>query len=491
MLIGELLDGITVIKAKTDERLDIKKIASDSRKCQDEYAFVALRGTKRNGNKYIKDALNRGCCCIITDDENSYYEYDNTVLVSDARIAISVMWSNYYLNPSKHLKVIGITGTNGKTSTAHFLYSILKESGKRVGLISTVKCIVNEKIYEINGGGETLDIASAMTTPDPEILYKILHEMKEAMVEYVVMEVSSHALELSKVYPIIFEAGIFTNLSAEHLDFHKTMDNYFSAKAKLFCRCRYAIINGDDPYALKLHKYVNRNFVRYGYSDKCSYKISNQRAYDTGCTYLISCNDLEMNISTKICGDFSVYNSAAAATTASELGIKTEKIIKGIEKVEKIEGRMEKISEGIYIDYAHTPDAMKRVIESVRSINRDKKITVIFGCGGDRDKSKRKIMGEVASKLSDAVIITSDNSRTENTMSIIRDIIGGVKKGLSCFIVPNRKDAIELGVQIRENGVLLILGKGHEKYEICKTEKKFFDEKAIVNEAIYKYDRVI
>jgi len=489
MKLFRLIEGIEIIRSKVNFDIDIKDISSDSRKVSANGIFVALKGMKRNGNDYIAEALKRGCTCIITDDENIYYEYDKTVLTYDSRRAIAVLWDNFYENPSRKMKIIGITGTNGKTSTVYFLYSILKESGKSVGMISTVKCLINDKLFSYGGGGEAIDLVSAMTTPDPEFLYMILKEMVNQGVEYVIMEASSHALELSKLYPLEFELGIYTNLSRDHLDFHKTMENYFLAKIKLFYRCKHAVINYDDAYIRRIPRYLNREFISYGLSKCCDFYAKEIILKEDGAEYVTSHRNKEFNIKTYIRGGFSVYNSLAAVSAAYTLGIPAEYITEGIKKVEKIEGRIERISDGIYVDYAHTPQAFCEIIKAIRSFSNGKFLTVIFGCGGDRDKSKRQIMGKYASRMADCVIITSDNSRSEDKMSIIKDIEKGIDKNSLYYVVPNRRDAIELGIRLRRDGVLLILGKGHENYEIDENGKHYFCEAEIISNAVMKYEK--
>lgn len=433
-------------------------------------------------------ALKSGCSCIITDDENVYYEYEKTVLTYDSRRAIAVLWDNYYENPSKKLKIIGITGTNGKTSTAYFTYSILKASGKRVGMISTVKCLINDKLFSFGGGGESIDIYSAMTTPDPEYLYMILQRMVSENVEYVVMEASSHALELSKLYPLEFEVGIFTNLSRDHLDFHRTMENYFLSKVKLFYKCKYALLNFDDAYIKRIPRYLNREFISFGLS-RCSDFYAKNIVFNVDSTeYILKHKNCEYDIKTYILGGFSVYNSLAAASAAITLGIDPKYIYEGIKNVDRIEGRIERICEGIFIDYAHTPQAFCEIIKAVRSFSNGKPLTVIFGCGGDRDRSKREIMGKYASRLADVVIVTSDNSRNEDKLGIIRDIERGIDKNSIYYVVPDRRDAIEFGVRLKGDGILLVLGKGHENYEIDKEGKHYFCEAEIIRDAVLKYE---
>lgn len=484
MRLFRLMEGTEIIRSKVSLDMEIKGICSDSRKMGDSIVFVAIRGTKRNGNNYVSDVLKNGCKCIITDDEAVFYEYDNTILTYNSRRTLAVMWDNFYKNPTKDLKVIGITGTNGKTSTAYFLYEILRAAGKSVGLISTVKCEINGEVRNYGGGGEISDIVSAMTTPDPEILYRIFNDMKLCGVEYVVMEASSHALELSKLYPIEFELGIFTNLSREHLDFHFNMENYFFSKAKLFCKCRIALINGDDRQVRKINRYINRDFISFGLCRDNQYRAENISVDLKGASYRLVYKNKHINIRTSMPGEFSVYNSMAAACGADLLGIEERYISEGCGRLEKIDGRMERISEGIYIDYAHSPGAFEEVIGSVRSMAGDKKLVVIFGCGGDRDRTKRPLMGKIATKMADVTIITSDNPRGEDKTSIIADIEKGVCKNSIFYVVLDRRDAIELGVKLRGDGILLILGKGHESYEIEKNEKRKFSEADIVRNAL-------
>lgn len=486
MRLNDLLLGIEIIKSKVEDK-EIKYIASDSRRVKDSFIFVALKGQKRDGNCYIEEAIRNGCACVITDDSNVYYEYENVVLTYSARRALSILWNNFYGDPTKNIKVIGITGTNGKTSSAYFLYNILKESGKRVGLISTVECLINGDRIDVGGGGETLDIASAMTTPDPEFLYKFFSLMRDCNTEYIIMEASSHALELSKLYPIHFEIGIFTNLSREHLDFHKSLDNYFLSKLKLFYNCKYALINADDEYSKYINRYINRDFITFGFNRKSNCKISHVDEKAGGSVYSLNiCNKI-LRLEVDIPGCFFVYNSAVAAISASLLNIEDEYILKGVGKLKNIPGRLERISEGVYIDYAHTPDAMEGVIKTARRFGNGKKITVLFGCGGDRDKSKRAEMGKIATSLSDATIITSDNPRSESRIAIIKDIMQGIVKGSDHYIIPDREEAIKFALQIKNDGILLLLGKGHEKYEIDSDGKHNFDEREIVISAL-KYN---
>lgn len=491
MKLFRLIEGIEILRSKVHFDIDIKNICSDSRKASENSIFVAIKGLNRNGNTFIKEALEKGCSCIITDDESVYFEHENTVLTYDSRRALAVLWDNYYKNPSKKLKIIGITGTNGKTSTAFFLYNILKRTNKSVALISTVKCVINDALIDFGGGTEVADTVSAMTTPDPEILYMLLNKMVEENTEYLVMEASSHALELSKLYPIDFYIGIFTNLTPDHLDFHGSMENYFISKMKLFCKCKYAIINGDDKYGRRMPRYINRDFISYGLSKKNDYYAANISLGMDGVSYNLNYRRNTFAVKTQINGIYSVYNSMAAIVAALIMDVERASITSSIRDLKGVDGRLEKISEGIYIDYAHTPNAFEEVISCVREFSKNKKIIVLFGCGGDRDKTKRGAMGKIASEMADVVIITSDNSRSEDKEAIIGDIITGINKNKPFYVVPDRREAIELGVGLREDNILLILGKGHEKYEIDKTGKHYFCETDVIKQALKKYEAAL
>ena len=490
MKLFRLIEGIEILRSKVHFDIDIKNICSDSRKASENFVFVAIKGLNRNGNTYINEALEKGCSCIITDDESVYFEYDNTVLTYNSRRALAVLWDNFYKNPSKKLKIIGITGTNGKTSTSFFLYNILKRANKRVALISTVKCVIDDTLIDFGGGTEVTDTVSAMTTPDPEILYMLLNKMVEKNTEYLIMEASSHALELSKLYPIDFYIGIFTNLTPDHLDFHGSMENYFISKMKLFCKCQFAIINGDDKYGRKMPKYINRDFISYGLSKKNDYFANDISIGMDGVSYNLNNKEKRFIVETQISGIFSVYNSMAAIVAASIIGVENTTITSAIRDLKAIDGRLEKISDGIYIDYAHTPNAFEEIIKCVREFSKNKKLIVLFGCGGDRDKTKRGPMGKIASEMADVVIITSDNSRSEDKEAIIGDIITGINKNKPFYTVPDRREAIELGVGLREDNILLILGKGHEKYEIDKNGKHYFCEADVIKQALKKYETI-
>lgn len=487
MRLSELLKGIDILQSSMELTEEISGIFSDSRIVKSGGAFVAIHGENRDGNDYINEAFIKGASCIITDDYKSFTMNKKCILVSDSRKALAYMWNNYYGNPTSNMKIIAITGTNGKTSCAHYIYKILQTAGKKRGIISTIGCLINDASYEIGGGSEVTDISSAMTTPDPKILYSIFNEMRKSGVEYVVMEASSHALEQSKLSPLCFEVGAFTNLSPEHLDFHKNMEEYYNSKKKLFKNSKIAVINADDEYGKRLLSELSCKLVSFSTRSKADAYASDVKNSESGIRYELNMNNFDrIEIIGNICGEFSVYNTMLATLCALELGIEMGDIVSGIYDTKNISGRIEKVvNRDIFIDYAHTPYAMENVLTTLRKIAPKKRIIALFGCGGNRDKGKRAKMGEIASKLADMVIITSDNSRSESPIAIIRDILNGVGDNTSFVVIPNREAAIYFAIkEMRDNDLLVLLGKGHESYEIDKNGKHYFSEKEIIKRVL-------
>ncbi len=485
MQLKKLLNSIEILDTSIDFDTEIGKITSDSRKIEKNDIFVAIQGNQRDGNDYIENALLNGASVIITDKKDICKPQIPYILVESSRSALSRLLSAFYGNPTKETKIIAITGTNGKTSTAYFLYSILRTAGKRVGLVSTIECLINDKRLDLGGGSEVIDKHSAMTTPDPEKLYYIFNIMKENEIEYIIIEASSHALSQSKLDGTHVDIGIFTNLSSEHLDYHKDIEGYFEAKEKLFRKCKIGIVNIDDKYGKILQNRYKSKILAFSYKEKADYYVNNCVFGANKSSFHLESNKGEVLINTNILGEFSVYNSSLACACAKELGILDEYIIKGIENIKNIKGRLEKYRDkNIYIDYAHTPKATESILKTIKNIEKNKALIVLFGCGGDRDKGKREVIGKICSQYADALIITSDNPRSEEPISIIKDILKGIDKNKTHMIIPNRKDAIIYASKlVNENSVLVLLGKGHEAYEIDKNGKHYFDEREVLNEA--------
>ena len=484
MILKNIINENDIISSNVNLENSFNQIASDSRRILQNDVFFAIKGESKNGNNYINDAIIRGASTVITDEEIKNKDIP-FVLVKNVRSALAKAWSHYYNDPSSTMKVIAITGTNGKSSTAELIYSILTASNKKCGLISTIRCLINGEEINHNGGSDVSDKFSAMTTPDPEVLYYLLNKMKESNVEYVVLEASSHALKQRKLDGIAIDIGVFTNLSHEHLDFHKSIDDYFYSKEILFEKSNFCVINVDDEYGKRLYsKFKNKSASISLFKDSDFY-ATQVVSTSNGSRFEVNYSGGELDVESQLCGNFVVYNALTAATVSKIVGVSDENIKKGILNLKNIKGRLEKYkNKSIYIDYAHTPMATKSVLESIREVEKDKRLICLFGCGGDRDKSKRKEIGKIASELSDVLIITSDNPRSENPIEIIQDILTGVDRSKLHLVVPSRKEAILCAAKMYdEKTAIVLLGKGHENYEIDINGKHFFDERLILDEA--------
>lgn len=477
MHLTKLLEGLnyTVCGALLDQ--EITEPATDSRYVQQGGIFICLRGTKRDGHRYAGEAVLRGAAACICD---TYISGIPCILVEDTRHAAAVIWNNFYGNPGAALRLVGITGTNGKTSTLSFLSSILSAAGIQTGTIGTLGCRLAGKQIQCEGA-ENPDVPAAMTTPDPRYLYGVLAHMRENGARAVVMEVSSHSLSQRKTDPLHFEAGIFTNLSAEHLDFHKDMESYFQAKASMFRNCEVSVINGDDSYGRRIPG------IHAGL-----YMAKNRRIRPEGIAYQLRYKGNSLLIRSRVAGMFTVYNTMFSAIAAVEMGIPASAVVKGIFDVSGICGRMERVVRAadagfdVYIDYAHTPQALRAALDGLRqAVPGGGRLAVVFGCGGDRDKTKRPVMGNVAQELCDRVIVTSDNARTENKNAIIEDILSGMSQSSAVAVIPDRREAILYAIETAMPGdIILLAGKGHETYETGPNGMQPFSERDIVRDAV-------
>ncbi len=503
------LDGLSVIingsymprDCDLVEKTNIENIVTDSRCAENGSLMICIDGVRCDGNDYAADAVKGGAIAIVTEQAERLCRIlpsDTIIIETDnARRACSYIYDKWYGEPSKRLKFIAVTGTNGKTSVTFMLKSIFESAFIKCGLIGTVRCYSDQKVLTY----VNRDPSAAMTTPDPEQLYALLKDMADDGVEYVFLEATSHSLALEKLAPIRFEAAVFTNLTPDHLDFHKNMENYFSAKAKLFKHCRLAVINADDKYAARLKSELLTSGECRIVTCSTNYNFSDYYASDTvnkgvnGCEYKLISRDMLMNIQCRIPGSFTVMNSLEAAAVAIEVGISPVTVHDALAAIVGIDGRMESVSLcpganfSVFIDYAHTPDALENLLLTVRGFRqKGQRIVLLFGCGGDRDKSKRAVMGNIAARLADKVIVTSDNCRTESPEKIIDDILKGIGKDVSYTVVPDRKCAIEYAIKEAQCGdIILLAGKGHETYEITAEGKRAFNEKKIVSEAAIRY----
>ncbi len=491
MRLKQLCDAAGLHCPPDAQGVEVTGIETDSRKVCAGEMFICIRGLHTDGHSFVADAIARGASCILVDRYACIPEKTDTVFLqcADPRAASAYLYNAWYGFPAKGMKLIGVTGTNGKTSVSHLIRAILEASLHRCGIIGTVGAESGGRRLSMNGD----DPLANMTTPDPKDLYRILAEMAADGVEYVVMETSSHALALEKLAPLSFACAVFTNLTPEHLDFHRTMDNYAEAKAKLFERAKISVINADSPYVKRMERSSAGKCItcstKGADADFCAEEVA--LLGSKGCRYRLSSLCTRLQISCPIAGRFTVMNSMQAAICALELGCSPAVVKSALASVASVKGRMERVRLGIgadftvIIDYAHTPDALETLLRCARDMRQGSgRLVLVFGCGGDRDRTKRATMGEIAARLADAVIVTSDNSRSEDPMGIIEEIVAGIPPHAEYRIIPDRERAIRYAILNAEKGdTILLAGKGHEEYEITREGKRRFCEREIAQAA--------
>ena len=477
MILKSLLKGLDYEVIKGNEESKVQNIRYDNRKIEQGDAFVCVKGFKVDGHSFIGDVIKKGAKTLIVQEDVSVQEDITIIKFRDTRKALAIMSSNYFGNPKDKLKIIGITGTNGKTTSAFIIKSILEKAGFMTGLIGTIANYIGNK-----------KVDAVRTTPESYELHELFKNMVDAGVEYCVMEVSSHSLELDRVYGIQFEEGIFTNLTRDHLDFHKTFENYYNAKFKLFERSNHSIINLDDPYGANIVKDIEERGVKtkvstFSIEKESDFKAFEIKSHSNGSEFKVNLEGVE-EFSINIPGEYNIYNSLGCIICAYNLNIPMDKIKEGLSDV-VIPGRCELVAKeknlpySIIIDYAHTPDGLENILSTVKAFTKNRMISV-FGCGGDRDKVKRPQMGKIGCELSDIAIITSDNPRSEEPMDIINDIVKPLNYD-NFVIEVNRKEAIRKAMNMAlEGDVIVIAGKGHETYQILKDETIHFDEREVV-----------
>jgi len=483
MNLEELTHGLDIkpLAQSFANGLDISGIAYDSRKVKPGDLFVCIKGFTVDGHDYVNAAAANGAAAIVA---SRAVEANVPILyVSHTRAALAHVANAFYGYPSKELKLIGVTGTNGKTSVTYLLKSILEHANKKVGLIGTNQNMIGDKVVE-----------SSFTTPESPELQQLLREMLQSGVEYVVMEVSSHALEQMRVGGCAFETAVFTNLTHDHLDYHHDMETYYLEKRKLFDMCKTAVINTDDAYGKRLAGEAECPYITYSAeADSIGGKGANAivakdiKLSARGVNFSVAYGETQTAMRLGMLGRFSVYNAMSAIGAAIQLGFTTEDAQKGLIIAKGVKGRAEMVGinkdYSVIIDYAHTPDGLKNIISSVREFAPGR-IVVLFGCGGDRDPSKRVSMGETAGELADFCIVTSDNPRTEDPAVIISEILPGVERsGCEYIAIENRRAAIRYALEHAHTGDTIVLaGKGHETYQIIGTAKYDFDEREIVRD---------
>lgn len=484
----DLLKGIPCEILQGSDDCDITGIVMDFRKTLPGSLCIFRRGLNVDGHEYIMEAIRTGAAAVLVEDRESVktvdalYTHIPFVYTENTRKAMGPLAANFYNHPAQKMRLIGVTGTNGKTTTTYFIENILRDAGHVTGRIGTVGVQVN---------GEPLPIQfSTSSTPDPLELHQIFAHMLTLGVQDVVMEVSSHALALHKMEGLTFDVGVFTNLTQDHLDFHGTMQNYHDAKAELFRISKAAVVNADDastPTMLKF--FTGAPCLTYSMKGEAGLRALHTQANMSGMTFDLEINGVMQYFTLPMLGRFNVENALAAIGVAHLLGISAEDIRRAVAQITPVPGRFEAVPNErgvlVVVDYAHTPDGLESIINAVREL-APKKIVTLFGCGGDRDTDKRPQMGCIAGSLSDYVILTSDNPRTEPPMQIIRHIEEGLKTTASLYeIQENRLEAIHIAVTLLEKGdALIIAGKGHEDYQIIGTTKHPFDDREAAREAL-------
>ncbi|MBQ4137439.1 MAG: UDP-N-acetylmuramoyl-L-alanyl-D-glutamate--2,6-diaminopimelate ligase [Clostridia bacterium] len=464
------------------------KICSDTGKLSLGDIFICKRGTVTDGHDYIIKAYELGARCFVVERITDELKSDGRlryIRVKDTALAEVMLLNAAFGYPANNMRLVAITGTNGKTSVAYMLKHILDCAGICSGLIGTVKSYAGKKDITRKKNESSFN---SMTTPTPDELFSLLAQMRELGCDTVVLEASSHALKQKRLDALRFTLGIFTNLSEDHLDYHKSLSEYAKAKAHLFELCDSALINTDDSVGANIAKGCPCKVITYGKSDACDYCAAKLRLNDSGIEFWARLKG-EAHISCPIPGEFTVYNALCAASAASILGVSDKTIAKALEAMPQIPGRLERVSSrdniNVFIDYAHTPDALEKAITTLKSSTRGRMITV-FGCGGDREREKRPVMGRIATYLSDLTVITSDNCRNESAKKILDDIVSGVRHNSNYRVIPERRDAIYFALCMAKPGdTVLLAGKGHEDYLLCGNEKKHFSERETV-EDFYK-----
>jgi len=486
MKLKDVLRDIPLLHLSGNDQEEIQGLAYSSKAVQPGFLFAALRGEKKDGNDFVEEALSRGAAAILSEKPRPQNFLATWIHVSDAREALALCSASFYSHPSRMMKVVGITGTKGKTTITYLLEDILKKANFVPGVIGTIS-------YR----GPEIMVQATRTTPEAPDLQKIMMEMVLRGVTHCLIEVSSHALDLKRVWGISFDIALFTNLSGEHQDYHKSMETYFEAKRKLFFMAnnnkkRVAVVNADDPWGKKLISELPLSTISYGLEPASIVRAERYRLNSSGLEVTINYPGGRTTIASPLLGKHNLYNVLASVATALALNIPFQTIKEGIFSLAGVPGRFEKIENSlglhIFVDYAHTDDALRNLLESVREL-KPARILLVFGAGGDRDKAKRERMGEVAGRLADWTFLTSDNPRFEDPSAIISNIEIGLKKtGTKNYrIQSDRKRAIEEALSLAKKGdYILVAGKGHETYQTIRDQNIPFNDAEVIREILKK-----
>ena len=500
MELRKLIEGVEIKRITGETPKEIKGIAYHSGQVEKGFLFVAVRGLEADGHQFIGEAIQKGAEVVVSEEEEGRAGR-TMILVPNSRQALAQISSNFYNHPSSQMKLIGVTGTNGKTTTTFLLESIFKKAGYATGVIGTINYRYGQRIT-----------AASNTTPESLELQRILWEMLGERTSHVIMEVSSHGLDLDRVLGCHFDSVVFTNLTSEHLDYHKTLEQYFESKKKLFSDLlinshktrKVAVTNHDDPRGDQIVNGIDLPVIRYGLSLSCDISADQVVSTFKGLSCRFKTLKGDFFIHSKLIGDFNLYNILAAVAAGMAMEVPLKMIKEGVEGLEGVPGRFEKVDnkKGIHviIDYAHTHDALERVLLGIRNILKsesqegERKVITVFGCGGDRDRTKRPLMGEVAGRLSDLAILTSDNPRTEDPLAIMDEVEVGFKavplkewhppeiqswrSARGYFKIPDRREAIRMAIRLAQPlDILLIAGKGHEDYQNIGKNRFPFDDR--------------
>ena len=486
----DIISTLDVQQVQGDQNVSIQDITADSRAVKPNSLFIALDGATVDGHNYIDKAVAAGAVAVIVSKPVTVPDDVCVITVSDTRQAMMVCVPYFFDYPANRMRMVGVTGTNGKTTTTHMIRHILKAQGHKVGVIGTVHIMIGDTSYPIHN-----------TTPDVVDLQYILHQMVQENVEYCVMEVSSHALALGRVSGVEFDTAVFTNLTQDHLDFHKTFENYLAAKCKLFEQVsapnqvkdnKGAVINIDDSYGHRVMEKTTAPTITYSTLGKGTLNASDVHMSTKNSQYTVNYKGESYPVSMNTTGLFNVYNTLAAIGACLQEGISMEAIDTALKTFSSVPGRFELIEEGqdfaVVVDYAHTPDGLQNILETAKAI-KENRIIIVFGCGGDRDATKRPIMGRIAAEYGDKIYVTSDNPRTEDPVQIVKDVEVGVKEalrdGTSYEVIVDRREAINHAIHDAKAGdIVIIAGKGHENYQILKNETIHFDDREEARKAL-------
>ncbi len=486
MQLKELLAPLLLVHVNGDDNLEITGLSVDSRKVKPGDLFICLTGYTVDGHQYAQQAVEKGAVAILSEKD---LDVSATVaVVPDTRRAMAIVADLFFESPTQELKLIGVTGTNGKTTTTHLIDKILSDQKKKTGLIGTIHMRIGDVYEEIKN-----------TTPDVLELQHSFRRMREIETEYAIIEASSHALDMGRVRGCDFHIAVFTNLTQDHLDYHKTMENYLFAKSLLFSQLgnRYehqamktAVLNADDPASEVFRRVTSARVITYGIENKADVSAVHIRMTGRGTSFTVHTFVGTIDLNLQLMGKFNVYNALAAIATALAEGVPLRDIKQSLEEVKGVSGRFEPVDAGqnftVIVDYSHTPDSLENALLTIKEFAQGR-IFCIVGCGGDRDRSKRPIMAKIATNYADVTVLTSDNPRSEEPMAIIRDMQEGLHEvDPSCYVLmEDRREAISFAIsQAKEHDVILIAGKGHETYQIIKGEVLPFDDREVARESI-------